>query len=137
MIDLDALRLRALALMRETLALLDAAGEQDAALHQRRAHDALARVAPVRRDDDAPAEAPDPPELDSDPALVRAIGNAFAVFATLMQRGGPVPLDEMARILGIYAVVTSESSPQEGLLLGCWAAILRDAAQVGGDTPHS
>lgn len=82
--DLDALRHRALALMRETLALLDAAGEQDAALHQHRAHDALARVAPVRRDDDAPAEAPDLPELDSDPALVRAIGSALAVFATLM-----------------------------------------------------
>ncbi len=132
--DLDALRRRALALMCEALALLDAAGEKDAALHQRRAHDALARVAPMKRDDDAPAQAPDLPELDSDPALVRAIGNAFAVFATLMQRGGPVPLDEMARMLGIYAVVTSESSPQEGLLLGCWAAILRDAAHVEGNS---
>lgn len=130
--DLDAVRRRALALMRETLALLDEAGEQDAALHQRRAHDTLARVPPVERDDDAPKL----PELGSDPALVNAIGNAFAVFATLMQRGGPVPLDEMARMLGIYAVVSSETSPQEGLLLGCWAAILRDAAQVGGDSPH-
>ena len=70
-------------------------------------------------------------------ALVRAIGSALAVFATLMQRGGTVPLDEMARMLGIYSVVTSETSPQEGLLLGCWAAILRDAAQVGGDSPQS
>lgn len=133
--DLDALRRRALALMVETLALLDEAGERDAAAHQQAAHDALARIAPLRSGDEGQGERPELPELDADPALVRAIGSAFALFATLMHRGGPVPLDEMARMLGIYAVISSETSPQEGLILGCWGAILRDAAQVGDD-PH-
>lgn len=135
--DLDALRRRALALMGETLALLDEAGERDAAAHQQMAHDVLARVPPMRLGDDGQGEGRELPELESDPALVRAIGSAFAVFATLMQRSDPVPLDEIARMLGIYAVISSETSPQEGLILGCWGAILRDAAQIGDESPHN
>lgn len=58
------------------------------------------------------------------------MGGALTVFATLMARQGIVPLEETANILGIYAVVTAETEPDEGLILGCWAGMLRDAAQA-------
>lgn len=131
--DLDALRRRALALMGETLALLDEAGEDLAAAHQQTAHDVMARIVPPRSATEDRGETPELPELASDPALVRSIGAALAVFAMLMQRGGSIPLDEIAQTLGIYAVVSAETSPQEGLILGCWGAILREAAELGRD----
>lgn len=70
-----------------------------------------------------------PPRIAADPALVRAIGSALTVFATLMARKGIEPLEETANLLGIYAVLTDEIAPDEALILGCWAGMLRDAAQ--------
>lgn len=70
------------------------------------------------------------PDGIADPALVRAMGGALAVFATLMARKGIAPLDEIANLIGIYAVVTGETAPDEGLILGCWGGMLRDAAQA-------
>ena len=72
---------------------------------------------------------PESPPIAADPALVRAIGGALTVFATLMARKGIEPLEETANFLGIYAVLTAETAPAEGRILGCWAGILRDAAQ--------
>src|SRR3546814_3559315 len=72
---------------------------------------------------------PDPLRITADPALVRAIGGALTVFATLMARKGIESLEETANLLGIYAVLTDEIAPDEALILGCWAGMLRDAAE--------
>lgn len=137
--DLASLRGRAIVLMREAIAMLDEAREDLAAVHLQAAIDVAERVPPLRPGDELPddaAEASPSPDLVADPALVRAIGGALAVFATVMQRSDPVPLGEIARLLGIYAVLSSETCQQEGLILGCWGAILRDAAQIGGEGPR-
>src|SRR3546814_2416530 len=63
------------------------------------------------------------------PIFVRAIGGALTVFATLMARKGIESLEETANLLGIYAVLTDEIAPDEALILGCWAGMLRDAAE--------
>jgi hypothetical protein len=60
--------------------------------------------------------------------LVRAMGGALTVLATLMARAGIAPLEETADLFGIYAVLTDEIDPDEGLILGFWASMLRDAA---------
>lgn len=137
MIDTASLRNRAILLMREALNLLDEAGEDEAALHLQWAHDIAARVPPMQPGDELPEGVVGPchdkielPELALDPALVRAIGGALAVFATLMARKGISPVDETANALGLYAVATSETSAQEGLIIGCWGAILREVAQM-------
>ncbi len=52
------------------------------------------------------------------------------MFATLMARQGGAPVDEVARLLGIYAAATNERSDDEGLLIACWSAILRDVAEA-------
>src|SRR3546814_3132320 len=88
---------------------------------------------------------PDPLRITADPALVRAIGGALTVFATLMARKGIESLEETANLLGIYAVLTDEIAPDEALILGCWAGMLRDAAEgisvestnKGGDQQRS
>src|SRR3546814_3290284 len=53
----------------------------------------------------------------------------LTVFATLMARKGIESLEETANLLGIYAVLTDEIAPDEALILGCWAGMLRDAAE--------
>src|SRR3546814_7858422 len=75
------------------------------------------------------SDLPDPLRITADPALVRAIGGALTVFATLMARKGIESLEETANLLGIYAVLTDEIAPDEALILGCWAGMLRDAAE--------
>src|SRR3546814_17607642 len=72
---------------------------------------------------------PDPLRITADPALVRAIGGALTVFATLMARKGIESLEETANLLGIYAVLTDEIEPDEALILGCWAGMMRDEAE--------
>lgn len=44
-------------------------------------------------------------------------------------RQGIVETGEVANLLGIYAVATSETDQAEGLILGCWAAMIRDVAE--------
>src|SRR3546814_1899677 len=63
------------------------------------------------------------------PALVRAIGGALTVFATLMARKGIESLEETANLLGIYAVLTDEIAPDEALILGCWTSC--NCAEIG------
>jgi hypothetical protein len=62
--------------------------------------------------------------------LVRAMGGALSMFATLLSRNGSIETREVADLLGIYAVATSEVDKTEGLILGCWAAMLRDLADA-------
>ena len=52
-----------------------------------------------------------PREFDrllQDAPLVRAMGGALSMFATLLARQGIVEASEVANLLGIYAVATSE-----------------------------
>ena len=51
------------------------------------------------------------------------------MFATLLARQGIVEASEVANLLGIYAVATSEVDNEEGMILGCWAAMIRDVAE--------
>ena len=71
---------------------------------------------PFDRAEDGMADTEQPDGVAADPALLRAMGGALAVFATLMARKGIAPLDEIANLLGIYAVVTGETAPDEGLI---------------------
>jgi len=61
--------------------------------------------------------------------LVRAMGGALSLFATLLSRNGIIETGEVANLLGIFAVATGETDEAEGLILGCWAAMLRDLAE--------
>ena len=64
-----------------------------------------------------------------DAPLVRAMGGALSMFATLLARQGIAETGEVANLLGIYAVATSEVDNEEGMILGCWAAMIRDVAE--------
>lgn len=132
--DSASLRRRAVALMREAIAMLDEAREQVAAVHLQMAIDVVERIPPMKPGDELPDERFGPstsaPQLAADPALVRAIGGALAVFATLLARRGGSSVDEVADLLGIYALATQETSADEGLIIACWGAILRDVAEA-------
>lgn len=64
-----------------------------------------------------------------DAALVRAMGGALSIFATLLSRGGIADMSEIANLLGLYAVATSQTDEAEGWVLGCWAGMLKDVAE--------
>lgn len=131
--DLASLRRRAIALMREAIAMLDEAREDHAAVHLQAAIDAAERNPPLKPGEEIPDENsafPAPTPIRADPALVRAMGGALAVIATVMTRQGAVSLDEVANLLGIYAAATHETSADEGLIIACWGAILRDVADA-------
>ncbi|MDF0491632.1 hypothetical protein PX554_26335 [Sphingomonas sp. H39-1-10] len=53
----------------------------------------------------------------------------LAVLAGLLEGKGVSTVEETSNVLGIYAVITGETAPDEGLILACWAGMLRDAAQ--------
>ena len=79
-------------------------------------------------------ESLDAPENAS---LVRAMGGALSIFATLLARKGLIETDEVANILGMYAVTTGEVDQEEGLILGSWAAMLRDLADLQDMAPSA
>ncbi|UZW58070.1 hypothetical protein NUH86_22640 (plasmid) [Sphingobium sp. JS3065] len=64
-----------------------------------------------------------------DAALVRAMGGALSIFATLLTRRGIADMSELADLLGLYAVATSQADEAEGMILGCWAGMLKDVAE--------
>ncbi len=118
---------RAIKLMAEALELLDECGEDIAAGHLQFAHDIAARTA-GKRDSSGPPCADVAPGLAMDRAAVRALGGAFAVIASALARAKIIPMRELADLLAIYATATAETDEPQGLLIGCWAGILRDAA---------
>lgn len=136
--DLASLRRRAIALMREAIALLDEAREDKSATLLQAAIDTAERVPPLEPGEQLLDEnaGPESTKSPADPALVRAIGGALAVLATSMARNGGDSVDELAQLLGIYAVASSETSPDEGLILGCWGAMLRDVAEAQQSAPY-
>ena len=118
---------RAIALMAEALELLGGAGEHDtAAAHLQLAHDLVKGVQPGLIDDALAGAGLD--DLRMDRAAVRAVGGTLTVLASLLGRAGVVPMREFADILAIYATITSENDRPQGLLIGCWASVLREAA---------
>src|SRR3546814_11187410 len=73
-----------------------------------------------------------PREFDrllQDAPLVRAMGGALSMFATLLARQGIVEASEVANLLGIFAVAQSEVDNEEGMILGCCAAMISDVAE--------
>lgn len=76
-----------------------------------------------------------PPPLNA--ALVRAMGGALGILATLLQRGGLTTVEDFGNMLGVYAVVSGENSADEGDILGCWAGIIDQVSKKGiEDTAH-
>ena len=68
-------------------------------------------------------------------SLVRAMGGALSIFAAMLARKGLIETGEVANILGMYAVTTSEVAQEEGMILGTWAAMLRDIAELQDKAP--
>lgn len=112
---------RAINLMAEALHLLDDVGLDVPAGHLKLALDMARKVS-------SEDEEPEADILVMDPRAVRALGGAFAVIGTVLARSNIVPMRELADILAIYAATTSESDPPQGLLIACWAGILKEAA---------
>lgn len=116
---------RAAGLMRVARSILDDAGETVSAAHLQAALDALVGVKPVEPDEALLRQA----AVAAEPSIVRAMGGALTVIATLMERRGDTTVEEISDVLGIYATITGETAGDEGLILAFWAATLRDAAQ--------
>ncbi len=84
---------------------------------------------------------PENPEVDDDhlppqpldAPLVRAMGGALGIVATILQRGGLTSAEEFGKILGIYGVVSAETCAEEGLILGCWAGMVDQLAPKSGE----
>lgn len=125
----DAIR-EAVALMRAAMRSLDAARTNlnGADAHLQMAIDAASGAVPLGKGASIDDEAASLDLLTVDKTVVRAMGGALALFATLLSRQGVVSSGEVGELLGIYAVVTSEEDKAEGMILGCWAAMIRDLA---------
>jgi hypothetical protein len=112
--------------MRVARSILDEAGEAVSAAHLQTAMDTLAGVEPTEPDEELLRQA----AVAADPTIVRAMGGALAVICTVMERHGGTSVEEIAKLLGFYAVVTDETASAEGLILGYWAGVLREAVQA-------
>lgn len=118
---------RALTLIAEALRLLDAdGGHATAASHLQLAHDLIKGDASRQPDDSAVTAGED--ELAMDRTAVRALGGTLSVLASVLGREGVIPMRELGDLLAIYATITSESDRPQGLLIACWASMIRDAA---------
>lgn len=113
---------RAASLIRQALEMLDESGERTAAAYLQHALDILPEDP---RDDTAEYR------LRPHMPVIRAMGGALALVATLIARGGDVSLDEFSRLMSIYAVATSETADDEGMVLAYWAGMVSDAAEQG------
>lgn len=117
-------------MMAEALRILDQNGLNVAAAHLKRAHDVAAEALPasVEEQSDGAGSAE---SLPLDRTTILALGGTFAVIAAVLGRANIIPMRELADILAIYATTTSETDNPQGLLIACWAGILREAAEVG------
>lgn len=129
----DAIR-EAVALMRAAMRSLGAARTNlnGADAHLQMAIDKASGVTPLGKGTSIEDEAASLDLLKVDKTLVRAMGGALSLFATLLSRQGVVTSAEVGELLGIFAVVTGEEDRTEGLILGCWAAMIRDLAARQG-----
>jgi len=118
---------RAAVLMRVALSILDEGGNsQNAAAHLQAAIDCLA-VPPFTTPDEEHSSAG---AIAADAPLVRAMGGALAVIATLLKRQRIASVEELSGLLGIYSAITGETENEEGLILAYWAGLLRDVADT-------
>lgn len=125
----------AVELLEEALRLLDAAETVAAPLRESidKAH-GLLKSSPGHFENEDDAWSPPPP---FDAALVRAMGGALGILATLLQRGGLTTVEDFGNMLGIYALVSGENSADEANILGCWAGIVGQISQKRiEDTAH-
>lgn len=118
---IEALR-QAIACMGEAMAHLDRASEAGPAGYLQMAHDMT--LAAWREADPGPQ--PEENELVLHPAAVRALGGVLSLFAAVLQTKGVMPRAELADLLALYATATGQTDQHEGLLLACWAGMLRD-----------
>lgn len=116
---------RADKLMRDALTLLDDAGEFVAAAHLEQAIASLDDPAPAGRGERAMPELIAP----KDPTMARALGGALAVIGTVLHRSGVVEIDELARLLGIFATVTGERDPASGTLIAGWGGMMLELSE--------
>lgn len=119
---------RAAGLMRVALAILDEAGAATPAALLQQALDALTDGESVVPDSALLQQA----AIAADPTMVRAVGGALAVICTLLGREKISSVEEISSILGVYAAKTAEQASAEGLILGYWAAMLRDVGEALG-----
>lgn len=125
MTDAAPLREQAANLMRAALSMLDEArDETTATAYLQMALDSMTVGSSSKLDGNAPHGA-----VLADPPMVRAMGGALAILGGLLEGKGLATVEEISNLLGLYAVITGETSPDEGLILACWAGTLRDAAQ--------
>ena len=122
---------RAIELMAEALRLLDECGQATAAAHLQQAHDVAVRGAAAVQEAEVD-EAGDEADLALDRTAIRALGGTFAVLAAVLGRANVIPMRELADILAIYAATTGETDHRQGVLIACWANILREAAEHSG-----
>lgn len=116
---------RANALMLDALSLLDDAGEFVAAAHLEQAISVLDDPAPAERGERAIPELVPP----KDPAMARALGGALAVIGTVLHRSNVVEIDELARLLGIFAIITGENDPASGTLMAGWGGMMLELSE--------
>ena len=120
----------AIKLMAEALRILDQYGLNVAAAHLQRAHDVAAASVPASAEEHSEG-AKSADRLSLDRTTILALGGTLAVIAAVLGRANIIPMRELADILAIYATTTSETDNPQGLLIACWAGILREAAEVG------
>lgn len=124
-----SMRQRAASLMRLALSMLDEAGDKTTATaHLQMALDRLAEGSASEPGHALSRGA----QTVANPELVRAFSGAMAVLGCLLEGKSIATVEEVSDLLGLYAVVTNEISPDEGMILACWAGILRDVAQRQG-----
>ncbi|WP_454888858.1 hypothetical protein [Sphingobium indicum] len=128
MMDTATPRARAIALMREAITFLEATNHAQAILHLEQAIASATRPPFFDLHGLGGREAQ---ERTYDPALGRAIGGALSVIGALLNKSGAVSIEEFAGALRSFAVVSGEDDYHEGTYLGCWAAMLREVADVG------
>lgn len=117
---------RANKLMLDALTLLDDAGEFVAAAHLEQA---IASLDDPASHSGAGERAMPELVVPKDPTMARALGGALAVIGTVLHRSGVVDIDELARLLGIFATVTGENDPASGTLIAGWGGMMLELSE--------
>ena len=65
-----------------------------------------------------------------DRALTIATGQAVAVVAVILQRGGLVSVEEFGEVLGVLAQAGESSAAAESHILDLWSKMIRDSGRA-------
>lgn len=118
--------------IRKANAMLKQTGERPTSNHFQAANDSGERVSPTKPSDDLPYERASlcpgaQPAAEAE--LVRAIGGALALVASMTVRQGEVSVQQVEYLL---KVATKESSVHEGLIIAFTCALLHEIAGSEG-----